>query len=149
MRSIRPAALGGLHQAARLAILAGAMFAKELPGIDAMLVPVVPGEADAVLPDRLDFRRTRQRFEDWQRARHRFQRIARLATVFLALFDAECARAGIAQKHEAVGAAMAILPFDVHAAARSLVDFDRLGIGDEFHESVLSQGLNSSIADIT
>src|SRR5215469_15073856 len=139
MRSIWLAALGARHQAARLAILARAVFAQELPGIDAMLVPVVPGEADAVLTDRLDFRRTRQRFEDRQRPCDRFQRIARLAAVFLALFDAECAGTRIAQKHEAVGAAMAILPFDVHAAARSLVDFDRLGIGDEFHESGLSR----------
>src|SRR6516162_8958275 len=137
LRSIRPTALGGLHQAARLAILAGAMLAKELPRIDAVLVPVVPGEADAVLPYGFDLRRTRQRLENGQRARHWLQRIARLPAVFLALFHAKGTGTRVAQEHEGVGAAMAIFPLDVHTVTRGFVDLNRLGICDQFHEQAL------------
>src|SRR5271166_6338861 len=103
-RSIRLASAGGrrTHQPARLAVLAGAVLAQKLPRVDAVLVAVVPGEADTVLADGLNIGGPRQRLEHGQRPRHRLQRIARLPPVFLALVLAKRARAGVAQKHEAV-----------------------------------------------
>src|SRR5271157_6018322 len=52
-QSIRLASAGCrcAHQTARLAVLTGAVLAQKLPRVDAMLVAVVPGEADTVLAD--------------------------------------------------------------------------------------------------
>src|SRR5271166_1095271 len=71
------------HEAAVPTFLAGTPFAQELPGVNAVLVAVVPGEANSVLADGFNFGRPRQRLKDGQRPRHRLQRIARLTAVFV------------------------------------------------------------------
>src|SRR5271157_2604171 len=100
------------------------MLAQELPGIDAVLVAVVPREADGVLAHRLDLRGPRGGLKHRQRSGDRLQGIARLAAILLSLFVAERTWTGIAQKRKAIDAAMAIFPLDVHAGTGSDIDFD-------------------------
>src|SRR3974390_720339 len=92
-RSIRFASAGGrrTHQPPRLAVLARAVLAQKLPRIDAVLVAVVPGEADTVLADGFYLGGSRQRLEHGQRAGHRLQRIAWLPSVLVAFLLAQSA----------------------------------------------------------
>ena len=99
-----------------------------------MLVAVVPGKADRVLANGLNFSRTRQCLKHRQRSGHRFKRIAWRSAIFVPLFLAERAWASVAQKDKAIRAAMAVFPLDLHTRARGLVDLNRLGIRYEFHD---------------
>src|ERR1035441_8287673 len=117
------------HQTPGLAVLAGAVLAKELPRIDAVLMAVVPGKPDAVFTHRLDLGGTRQRLEHGQRTGNRLQGIAGLASVFVAFFRTQRTRASIPQKHEIVRAAMAVFPLDVHPDRKSTrLNSSHLGI---------------------
>src|SRR3974390_2818254 len=64
-RSIRFASAGSscTHQPAPLAVLAGTVLAQKLPRIDAVLMAVVPGEADTVLADGFHLGGPSQRLE--------------------------------------------------------------------------------------
>src|SRR5215471_1262368 len=93
------------------------MLAQELPGINTVLVAVIPLEADGVLAHRFRLNGARRSLEHRQGAGDRLQRITGLAAVLVALLIAHRAWASVAQEGKAVGALMAVLPLDLHACA--------------------------------
>src|SRR5690242_2183046 len=63
----------------RRALLAGAILAQELPGVDAQFVPIIPAEADSVLAHRFGLHGLGRRFEHRERSRRQLWRLTRLA----------------------------------------------------------------------
>ena len=94
-----------------------------------MLVTVVPSEAKGVASHRLGLHGAGRRAEHGQLTRLGVWRIARLAIFVVPLLVAQRARAGIAQILEAVLAAVAVFPRDVHTCPGGQVHFDRLRVG--------------------
>src|SRR5215471_8873731 len=111
-----------LRRAPRYALMARAIFAQEFPGIHARLVPVIPLEADGVTAHRFDIRRLRPWPEHGQFARFGMRRGADSAPALAALFVAQRARTRIAQPPEAVKAAVAVLPGDLHPRTSAQAD---------------------------
>jgi len=128
--SIRLAADGRrFHGPMRLALRTRTIVAQILPGKDAVLVAIVPGEANSILADRLDLSGPRRRLEHRQRSRDRLDGIARVTAILLALFVAQGARTGVTQKRKAIDALVAVLPLDLHTGTGGDVYFDGFWIG--------------------
>ena len=120
-------AVGGVAGGA--AFFAGAPVAEVVPGVDSVLVAVVPTEADGVVADLGDFGGTELRLEHLQRATGvRGGGLVGTAMLFFAFFVAERAGAGVTQIGEGVGALMAVFPADFHGGAGGFVDLDGCGL---------------------
>ncbi len=112
-----------------LALLAGTDFAQELPGINAEIVIIVPGELDGVLAHPFGGERLGVGLKDQQRSRRGGSGLSGTASGFAALVLAHGARTSIAQVNEVVMRNVAVVPFDVHARAGGQIHLHRLGIG--------------------
>src|SRR5579864_4582069 len=111
-----------------LALGARAVFAQEFPRLVAVLVAVVPLEADGVLTDRRHLGRPGGAFEDGELAGLWLDGRADGAAALGALFVAVRTGAGIAQPLESVVALVAVFPGDVHARAGGHVHLHGFGI---------------------
>ena len=91
-------------------------------------MPVIPLEGDGILADRGYFRRLGFFFVHREGAGLGLRRFPDLAAGLFPLFITGSAGAGIAQPGEGVGAAMSILPVDLHASPSGFVHPHRFGI---------------------
>jgi len=111
------------------ALRAGTKVAQIIPRIDAVLVAVIPTEADGVIAHRRNLGGAQNGLEHHQRAGiFRARRLIGPAMLFLALVVAQRAGATIAQVGEGVGGLVAVVPDDVHGAAVRLVYLDGCGL---------------------
>src|ERR1700745_97371 len=78
-------------------------------------MPVVPSEANSVLPNRFRLCRPSCGLEHRQSARDRFHRVPRLAAIRLPLLVAKGTRARIAKERKGIGAAVPVLPLNIDA----------------------------------
>jgi hypothetical protein len=129
------ARLGVAQRSARLsscfALFARTIFAQESPGIDTRVVPVVPLEANGVLPDGIYRGRPGRGLEHGQGAGSEFGRFARPTARLLPLLVAQRAGTRIAKEGEGVLRLVRVPPLDLHARAFGDVHFHRFRVKAE------------------
>lgn len=106
----------------------GAKSSQEVPGVDAVLMAVVPAELDRVLADTAGLEGFRGGFEHRQGPGLGLLSLAWLALGLYAFLIAQCAGTGIAKVLKCVVALMTVLPGDIHAVAGREVHFHRLRV---------------------
>lgn len=112
----------------RFALGTRAMVAQKLPGIDAMLMAVVPLKADGILAHGRDIVRPDRRMVHRQCSGRRLNRRTNRASRAGALFIAHGARTSIAQPGEAIAAHVPVFPENFHPCPRRHVDLHRFRV---------------------
>ena len=107
---------------------AGAKCSQKVPGIDAVLVAVVPAELDRVFAYSACLQRLGSGLEHRQRPGVRFHGFTRLTLSLRSLLIAHRTGASIAQILERIVALVTVLPLDIHAVAGRQVHFHRLRV---------------------
>lgn len=111
------------------ALRAGTKVAQVIPRIDAVLVAVIPAEADGVVAHRSNLGGAEDGLEHHQRTGvFRARGLIGQAMLLLALVVAQGAWATVAQVGKGVGGLVAVVPDDVHGAAVRLVNLDGCGL---------------------
>ncbi len=125
-------------RAAKLAFIARADPAQELPRVDPVVVAIVPLEVDGVLADTRSGGRTRRFLEHRQSTWLRLRGLTRQPMIGIALLIASSAGAGVTEELERVMRNVAVAPLDVDTLAAGDVHFDRLRGGNQFHGTSLN-----------
>ena len=107
---------------------ARAPLAEIIPRVDAVLVAIIPTEANGIVADLCDLGGTKLRLEHGQGFGDGRRGLVGLAVLLFTLLVAEGTRTGVAQIGECVGGLMAVFPDDFHGAAAGFVNLDGGGL---------------------